>query len=324
MTLGARQYFGTSYYQSLVVRQAVCCTSALAATAFIGASFLTALFAPAPLERSVAVQTPLPSGSHSYWALSDTRFELYFSPGVFSERISLRSDDHQATAAPLQLKISNEPDIAPLPPESSRALQRLRFGSGPHHSHRMLQRAALSVNSQSTEDPPDDTTTPFETFFTKLFRKTSTALTLAYAAPDQGPLDDRGKIIDRYDQWTAIYDISAHTVYMPDGTKLEAHSGFGTSLDDPGHVDEKNRGPTPPNVYNLELREQPFHGVSAIRLFPADEKKAFGRTGLLAHSFLLGQNGQSNGCVSFRDYDAFLRAYENHQIKRLVVVASLE
>jgi hypothetical protein len=188
----------------------------------------------------------------------------------------------------------------------------------------MPQRAALSVNPQSTEDSPDDTTAPLESFFTKLFRKTSAAITLAYAAPDQGPLNDGGKITDRYDQWTAVYDISAHTVYMPDGTKLEAHSGFGTSLDDPGHVDEKNRDPTPPSVYNLELRGQPFHGVSALRLFPADEKKAFGRTGLLAHSFLLGPNGQSNGCVSIRDYDVFLRAYENHQIKRLVVLASLE
>jgi hypothetical protein len=322
MTLGARQYFGTSYFQSLAVRQAVCRISALAATALIGAAFLTALFASPPLERSVTVQAPLRSSSDTYWALSDTRFELYFSPEVFSKSILPRADNHIATAA--RLTILKEPDIAPSPPESSRAWQRLVPGSGPHHSHRMPQRAALGVNPQSIENSPDDTTTPFESLFTKLYRKTSAALTLAYAAPDQGPLNDGGKITDRYDQWTAVYDISAHTVYMPDGTKLEAHSGFGTSLDDPGHVGEKNRGPTPPNVYNLELREQPFHGVSALRLFPADEKKAFGRTGLLAHSFLLGPNGQSNGCVSIRDYDVFLRAYENHRIKRLVVVASLE
>jgi hypothetical protein len=38
---------------------------------------------------------------------------------------------------------------------------------------------------------------------------------------------------------------------------------------------------------------------------------------------MLGPNGQSNGCVSFRDYAAFLRAYENGQIKRLAVVAGL-
>ena len=32
---------------------------------------------------------------------------------------------------------------------------------------------------------------------------------------------------------TAVYDISAHMVYLPDGTKLEAHSGLGSDLDDP-------------------------------------------------------------------------------------------
>ena len=46
-----------------------------------------------------------------------------------------------------------------------------------------------------------------------------------------------------------------------------------------------------------------------------------GRDGLLAHTYMLGANGQSNGCVSFRDYQAFLRAYQNGQVKRLVVVA---
>ncbi len=38
--------------------------------------------------------------------------------------------------------------------------------------------------------------------------------------------------------WTAVYDISAHTVYLPDGTKLEAHSGRGGRLDDPRYVHE--------------------------------------------------------------------------------------
>jgi hypothetical protein len=80
----------------------------------------------------------------------------------------------------------------------------------------------------------------------------------------------------------------------------------------------------PPNVYNLGLREELFHGVRALRLTPQDEGKMFGRAGLLAHSFLLGPNGDSNGCVSIRNYDAFLQAYLNHEVKRLVVVARLE
>ena len=52
------------------------------------------------------------------------------------------------------------------------------------------------------------------------------------------------------------------------------------------------------------------------------EGEIFGRSGLLAHSYMLGPNGDSNGCVSFRNYDAFLRAYKNGRVKRLVVVAS--
>lgn len=56
---------------------------------------------------------------------------------------------------------------------------------------------------------------------------------------------------------------------------------------------------------------------------PVGEGELFGRNGLLAHSYLLGPNGQSNGCVSFKDYDAFLKAYHSGDIKRLVVVKSI-
>jgi hypothetical protein len=52
------------------------------------------------------------------------------------------------------------------------------------------------------------------------------------------------------------------------------------------------------------------------------EGAVHGRSGLLAHTYMLGPNGDSNGCVSFRDYDAFLQAYRNGKVKRLVVVAS--
>jgi len=124
-----------------------------------------------------------------------------------------------------------------------------------------------------------------------------------------------------YDRWTAVYDISAHTVYLPDGTRLEAHSGLGDRLDDPSFVDERDRGPTPPHLYELTLRESLFHGVQALRLTPIGEGFSFDRTGLLAHPYMLGPNGDSNGCVSFKDYDAFLRAFQSGEVKRLAVVA---
>ena len=126
------------------------------------------------------------------------------------------------------------------------------------------------------------------------------------------------------DDHIAIYDIAAHTVYLPNGQRLEAHSGLGRHLDDPHYVSKKDRGPTPPNVYDLSLRERLFHGVRAIRLTPVGEANMFGRDGMLAHSYMLGPNGQSNGCVSFSNYPVFLNAFLSGEINRLIVVERLE
>ncbi len=125
------------------------------------------------------------------------------------------------------------------------------------------------------------------------------------------------------DSRTAIYDIEAHTVYLPNGERLEAHSGIGPRMDDPKFAGQKNRGPTPPNVYDLTMREEIFHGVRAIRLNPVDDGKMFGRDGMLAHTYMLGPTGQSFGCVSFKDYPAFLRAFQKGEVARLVVVPHL-
>lgn len=164
----------------------------------------------------------------------------------------------------------------------------------------------------------------FERLFGKLTEK---GPTLAFASPDGGISSDGQSLTPGsalYDRETAVYDISAKMVYMPDGTKLEAHSGLGDKLDDPKFVHVRMRGATPPHLYDLTLRESLFHGVQAIRLNPVGgEGKIFGRSGLLAHTFMLGPNGDSNGCVSFRDYDAFLRAYRKGTVKRLAVVAKL-
>jgi len=167
------------------------------------------------------------------------------------------------------------------------------------------------------------------TVFEKLFGKREDDMgALAYAAPDGGVLGNGQSIttgrLPPNDGTTAIYDISARTVYLPDGTKLEAHSGLGSKLDDPRYVNVKMHGATPPHVYELVPREALFHGVQALRMIPiGGEGAIFGRTGLLTHSYMLGPNGDSNGCVSFKNYDAFLRAYQNDKVKRLVVVARL-
>ena len=129
--------------------------------------------------------------------------------------------------------------------------------------------------------------------------------------------------VSGYDHYTAVYDISARVVYLPDGTKLEAHSGLGQALDNPRFVAERAVGPTPPHLYQLTLREALFHGVQAIRLNPVGDGSVYGRDGFLAHPFMLGPNGDSNGCVSVKGYEAFLRAYQNGQINKLAVVAKL-
>jgi hypothetical protein len=91
--------------------------------------------------------------------------------------------------------------------------------------------------------------------------------------------------------------------------------------DNPRYADERDRGPTPPHLYELTLRESLFHGVQALRLTPIGDGFSFNRVGLLAHPYMLGPNGDSNGCVSFKDYDLFLRAFTSGEVKRLAVVA---
>ncbi|MGA9825799.1 MAG: DUF2778 domain-containing protein, partial [Methylocystis sp.] len=169
------------------------------------------------------------------------------------------------------------------------------------------------------------------TFLEKLFggapQSQTSSAALGYAPAEGGVTTAARSVISmssptaRYDQFTAVYDISAHTVYLPNGTRLEAHSGLGSMLDDPRSVTQKMRGATPPTVYALTPREQLFHGVQALRLTPLGGN-VYGRAGLLAHTFMLGPNGDSNGCVSFRNYRAFLQAYQNGEIRRLAVVAS--
>jgi hypothetical protein len=163
------------------------------------------------------------------------------------------------------------------------------------------------------------------------------ATTVARATPDArtgggglfglfGGYSSGGASLDRlgYDRQTAIYDISAKALYLPDGTKIEAHSGLGGALDDVRYVSERAVGPTPPHLYELTMREALFHGVQALRLTPVGgDGSVFGRAGLLAHPYMLGPNGDSNGCVSVKDYEAFLRAYQSGQINKLAVVARL-
>ena len=274
--------------------------------------------------------TPAPN---LYVALFDPTFSLGYTPvtleqsaprgsnfesiapapsAAIAEADAEPESDQQIPASAIPQRVEPAPLPTPRPSELA-----LPTGPGPFHaSGRRLarqNRTAVAVTAA-----PDQ-----RSFFDKLFGMFQpSGPALAYAAPEAGISGNARNIASR-DHWTAVYDISAHTVYMPDGTRLEAHSGLGAMLDDPRYVNERMRGATPPHVYALEPRAQLFHGVQALRLNPIGGGDVFGRSGLLAHTFMLGSNGQSNGCVSFRNYNAFLQAYMNGEVKRLLVVARL-
>jgi hypothetical protein len=220
-----------------------------------------------------------------------------------------------------KLSASASVQIAMAPP--TRRIERVTARSG-SSIREMAQRAKAAVLSIGQDRP---------SMVEKLWGKEpSHGALLAYASADASITGSIAKEQNPmlggkppYDKSTAVYVISNKTVYLPDGTQLEAHSGLGSKMDDPRFSHVRMQGVTPPHIYDLTPRESLFHGVPALRLNPiGGEDKIFGRDGLLAHTYMLGGNGQSNGCVSFKDYYAFLDAYKNKGIKRLAVIARLD
>ncbi len=246
------------------------------------------------------------SATSGYDLVFDSRY-LGASPGIFARNVALATNDEPPTA-----QVQS--------PSVKGASVRGNAATGSTTAAAPIQTATVAP-TQTAAVTSSQTPSLFERLVVKPYR-----LALAYASTGDATVDEGPSIVasGRYDRYTAVYDISAHTVYMPDGTRLEAHSGLGSRLDDPRHVDERMRGATPPALYDLEPRESLFHGVRALRLKPVDNEKVYGRAGLLAHTYMLGPNGDSNGCVSFKNYNAFLRAYSSHQVKRLAVVARLD
>jgi len=240
------------------------------------------------------------------------------APGKYDRRLAMRTPEAAL------------PEDLPLPPPAPQLVDSVPLPTARPSTLRLLAgreiaKAKAAILAVTSSEKP--------TIFEKLYGKAaSKGPTLAFASadfsdvsiPGAGKASPMGNAAP-YDRATAVYDITARTVYLPDGTKLEAHSGLGEKLDDPRYAHVKMRGVTPPHVYDLEPREALFHGVPALRLKPVGGEDAiFGRTGLLAHTYMLGPNGDSNGCVSFKDYYAFLEAYRNGGIKRLAVVARVE
>jgi hypothetical protein len=229
--------------------------------------------------------------------------------------------------APATKLALNVPATAPKEAEAKTAEDKAAKASSGSTVRDMAQRAKAAVMSIASNEK--------QSMVEKLWGKQPAAGgLLAYASADASVT---GSIIDTrsqnpmmggappYDRQTAVYDIAAKTVYLPDGTRLEAHSGLGSKMDDVRYSHVRMQGVTPPHIYELKPREALFHGVPALRLTPiGGEEKIYGRDGLLAHSYMLGPSGQSNGCVSFKDYYAFLDAYRNKGIRRLAVLAKVQ
>jgi len=281
------------------------------------------------LDRAVAARPTPWAALRSDLALLDSHFFSGHRPGSFAGATALQEDDQPEEPASPRIadriaqafslaSLSGE-QLALAEPSSDDAAPQSRSAAPAPSGPSPLRRAG-SPASRVLANTPAHKPTIFERLFGK---PASSQVALAYAAPDDGVLSDEGTP-GRYDRWTAVYDISAHTVYLPDGTTLEAHSGLGSLRDNPHHTNQKNRGATPATVYDLQPREGLFHGVRALRLIPVDEDKVFGRSGFLAHTYMLGSFGESNGCVVFKNYDAFLQAYRNNLIKHLVVVGQLD
>jgi hypothetical protein len=272
------------------------------------------------------------SAANGYNLLFDSSY-LGSAPGIFASNVALVTSDEPpeapATVSSIPEATDDPSPVAAKDQAKGQRAVRTAVPSSPLVEPAPAKSAPVrgSVATNSTS-AADSSQTPglFERFIAKPYRMALAYASTGDASIDEGPNVAAGPNLaaGRYDRLTAVYDISAHTVYMPDGTRLEAHSGLGSRFDDPRHVDERMRGATPPNVYELQPREAPFHGVRALRLIPVDHDKVYGRAGLLAHSYMLGSRGDSNGCVSFKNYNAFLQAYNNNKIKRLAVVAHLE
>jgi len=131
--------------------------------------------------------------------------------------------------------------IPAAPPRFSKIHLSVRHGLSPGSQSGTMQTNATVLPNKSTDIP---------TFLEKLFgMREPTGPALVYAAPEDRTLGDTQSISSgRYDKWTAVYDIASHTVYLPDGARLEAHSGLGGMLDAPRYVSQRDRGATPPHV----------------------------------------------------------------------------
>ena len=91
----------------------------------------------------------------------------------------------------------------------------------------------------------------------------------------------------------------------------------------PRKVNERMRGPTPPATYALSPREDSVPRRRRPAADPDRQQRLSAAPACSPIPTCWGRTATSNGCVSFRDYDAFLRAFRSGEITKLVVVSRL-
>ncbi len=309
-------------------------------------------------KQSVAARTPQAIVNNVFAALPEPA-PVIAAPATIASTSTLRFDDRFAAAAPqgvepkpqaatmqlasaspsievakpadaAEIARSAKPKQASQAPAQVAALTPAAAETKPAKAtgvtvKDMAQRAKAAVMSIASGDKPN--------MVEKLWGKEPASRSLlSYASADVSATGSLPKLQNPmlggsapYDRSTAVYDIAARKVYLPDGTVLEAHSGLGAKKDDVRYAHVRMQGVTPPHIYDLTPREALFHGVPALRLTPiGGQDKIFNRDGLLAHTYMLGSGGDSNGCISFKDYYAFLDAYRKGGIKKIAVVAKVD
>ncbi len=296
------------------------------AAALLGFATLGRILAPEPPAAVVGQVAPAPAETAAA-APPALGWMLDPAPALGAGVHGFRAEPPPAPPVPVVAEAAPaaapEParlaDAVPLPVPRPPELRGPRLAEAPRLASRRVLPSTQSVFRAATggEEP---------SFLERLFGRPEAPAgpALAYAAPGGLERTPRPRLspVPETAAGTAVYDITAQRVILPGGEELEAHSGLGATMDDPRYVHLRMRGSTPPGVYTLTEREALFHGVRAIRLNPVGGPGAIhGRTGILAHTYMLGPSGASNGCVSFRNYDRFLQAFLRGEVRRLVVVA---
>lgn len=300
-------------------------------------------------QIAIAAHVPvsLPSGSH------DVRINKFSRLGKPSEdqirMASLTSEGIKAAHKRTELRLAKVKmdkalheatllaSAAPMKPGSSSlsALVEVKPDANASASRRfdlILNGSAPETAPETAQDMPDSIPLPsFRPQIAKIAPaaqpKTGTEAVekeVAMLRPEKPTIPSVAARPSAVGARTAVYEIETATVHMPNGDKLEAHSGLGTMRDNPKYVHVKMKGSTPPSSYKLTMREALFHGVEALRLTPESGVNPHGRNGLLAHTYMLARRGESNGCVVFKEYPKFLAAFKRGDVNRIVVVPRLE